>query len=55
MHDRRYKTVHICADAQRRLCVAFKTTAYLSLRATTITKITEVMSVSIQFLSYKGK
>jgi len=53
MHERGYKTGHICADAERRLCVAFKTTAYLSLHAATYTKITEVISVSIQFLSYK--
>lgn len=55
MYERGNKTGHICADAQRRLCVAFQTTEYLGLRATTITRITEVMSVSIQFISYKGK
>jgi hypothetical protein len=54
MHDRAYKTGHIYADAQRCLCAAFKTTAYLGLHATTITKITEAMSVSTKFLSYKG-
>jgi hypothetical protein len=55
MQDTGYKTGHICAAVQRCLRVAFKTTACLSLQVTAITKITKAMSVSIQFLSCKGK
>jgi hypothetical protein len=55
IHDRGYKTGHICSDAPRRLCVAFKTTSYWNLHITTIAKITNAVSVSIQFLPYKEK